>query len=84
MRDTVGMRTRGIPLMMSALWFVLAVAVLGLSYYALTQTPYPGLWWGGLAVAMVLLAMAGLWALAALTGWVQWAVPARRVARERD
>lgn len=69
---------------MAALWFLLGVAVLGLSWYALTETAYPGLWWGGLVVSLLLMLVAALWLLAAVTNWVSWRLPQRQPVRVTD
>jgi len=80
----VGMRTRGVPAAIGGLWIILGMAILGLAYYALTHTAYPGLWWGGLTLSMVLLLTGAVWLLAALTGWVTWTRRDPAAVRVRD
>ncbi len=78
------MRTRGVPAAIGGLGILLGMAILGLSYYALTRTAYPGLWWGGLTLSMVLLLTGAVWLLAALTGWVTWTRRDPAAVRVRD
>lgn len=78
------MRTRGVPAAIGALWIALGFAIIALGYYALTQTPYPGLWWGGLVVGLLSMLTGAVWLLAALTGWVTWTRGAAQPVRVKS